>query len=326
MNEETTIHKIIKSKSFPLLIVLIAVLALFTCIKPQYILSIDNLRGMLNAMSLTGTIAVGVSCLLISGGMDLSVGAVGMFGGIICALLMERGMAWGFALVIGVLIGAAAGGFNAFLINGLNFMGFIATIGVSTLLQGLANVITNAKNVAISNDSFYKLGSASLFNLFSTPFLIMLVLMIIYGLILSRTRFGRKMLMCGGNRMAAQMCGLKPKKVRTILHINCSAIAALGGIVLSARVRSGSPSAVIGQEFNAITAAVLGGISFMGGGGSMGGCMIGVVLLTCFTNGLTFVGLGPYWKVVAEGLLLISALTVDYVNQRSLSKRLLAAS
>ena len=122
--------------------------------------------------------------------------------------------------------------------------------------------------------------------------------------------------------MAAQMVGLKPKRIRTILHFNCSMLAALAGVVLTARIHSASPTAVIGQEFNSITAAVLGGVSFMGGGGSMGGCFIGLLLLTSFTNGLTFIGLGAYWGVIARGLLLIAALTVDYINQRSLNRQM----
>ena len=322
MEKDTFIRRLTRSKMFPLLIVLVAVIVMFTSIKSTYITSIDNLRGIFNAMSLTGTIAVGVGCLLISGGMDLSVGAVGCFAGVIAALMIRSGMPWGIAMLISVVTGAAVGAFNAFLINGLNFMGFIATIGVSSMLQGLANVITGGQNISVSNESFFRLGSTTLIRLFSLPFIIAFALMVIYGLILSRTRFGRIMYMCGGNRMAAQMVGLKPKKIRTILHINCSALAALGGVVLAARMRSGSPAAVIGQEFDAITAAVLGGISFMGGGGSMGGCLVGLALLTCFTNGLTFVGLKSYWTVVAQGAVLIVALVVDYLNQRSLNRRL----
>ena len=322
MEADTLAKRVIRSKTFPLLVVLIIVLIIFTSIRTDFITSVDNLRGILNAMSLTGTLAVGVACLLISGGMDLSVGATGMFGGIMVAFFIQWGMPWVVALILAVLVGAVIGAFNAFLINVMHFMGFIATLGVASLLQGLGNVFTTAKNVAVNNASFFKLGSASIFSLFSVPFLIMLALMIIYGLILARTRFGRTMYMCGGNRLAAQMCGLKPNRVRTILHINCSALAALGGAILTARVRSGSPLAVIGQEFDAITASVLGGVAFMGGSGGMGGCFIGLLLLTCFTNGLTFIGLGAYWKIIAQGALLIAALAVDYINQNSLNKRM----
>ena len=317
-------NKVFKSgsKAFPLLIVLILVLILFTSIRPQYLFNIDNLRGMLNAMSLTGTIAVGVACLLIGGGMDLSVGAAGCFSGVVIAILIQAGLPWLPALIAAVIVGAAIGAFNAFLIEVMNFMGFIATIGVSIMLQGLANVIVGGKNIGISNSSFFKLGTTTFFNLLSLPFLIMLALMIIYGLILSRTRFGRRMYMCGGNRMAAQMLGLKPRKVRTVLYINSSALSALGGSILAARMRSGAPNAVLGQEFDAITASVLGGIAFMGGGGTMGGCFVGLALLTAFKNGLTFLGVKSYWTVVANGAILIAALIVDYFNTRSLNKRL----
>ncbi|MDR3278387.1 MAG: ABC transporter permease [Oscillospiraceae bacterium] len=322
MENVTLTKRIFGSKIFPLLVIFAGVVVLFTAIKPDYIRSTDNIRGILNSMSLSGTIGVGMACLLIGGGVDLSAGAVGCFAGVIVAMLIKSGMPWGFALVIAMLLGGALGAFNAFLINGLNFTGFIATIGVSSMLQGLTLVITRSQNVAINNDSFFLLGKLAFFKVLTLPFIIMVVLLVIYGIILSRTRFGRTIYMCGGNRMAARMSGLSPKKVTTILYVNCSMLSALGGSILAARMHSGSPTAVVGRELDAITAAVLGGVSFMGGSGSMLGCFVGLLLLNSFNNGLAFVGVKSYWTIVAQGALLIVALVIDYLNQRAQQEKL----
>jgi ribose transport system permease protein len=326
MENESFAKKLIHSKMFTLIVILAGVLILFTAIKPSYLTSTDNIRGILNSMSLSGTIGVGMACLLIGGGVDLSAGMAGCFSGVIVAMMINTGMPWGVAIILTLLLSCVIGAFNAFLINGLNFMGFIATIGVSSMIQGITFVITRSTNVAVNNQSFFKIGTFTIFRVFTAPFLIMVVLLIIYGVILARTRFGRTIYMCGGNRMAAQMSGLSPKKVTTILYINCSFLSALAGIVLAARMHSGSPRAVTGSELDAITAAVLGGVSFMGGSGGMSGCFIGLLLLSCFNNGLQFVEVQSYWTIVAQGALLIVALIIDYINIKGRERGLKAAA
>jgi ribose transport system permease protein len=326
MMENISVGKrIIRSKLFSLSVVTAVVIAMFYMLRRSY-LSAGNIRGILNSMSLSGTIGVGMACLLIGGGVDLAAGAEGCFGGVMIALLISKaGVPWPLALAIVVLIGCAIGAFNAFLINVLNFMGFIATIGVSSMLQGLINIITKARNISISNRGFWSIGTIAVARVFTLPFLIMVALVVIYGVILARTRFGRTIYMCGGNRWAARLSGLNPKKITTVLYINCGALASLGGAILAARMHSGSPKAVLGSELDAITAAVLGGVSFMGGAGNMGGCFIGLLLLCSFNNGLTSANLESYWTIVAQGALLIAALVVDYFNGRARTREMKAA-
>jgi len=315
-NSMNSIRKILRLKTIPLMLVIVAVVIVFSLLNGDY-LSIDNLKGIMVAMSLSGTIAVGMSCLLIGGGVDLAAGAEGLFGGVLVAFLLQFGVPWPIALILAVIAGALCGALNAFFVNGLNFMGFIATIASSSVLRGISLVATSNQNVPISNQGYWNVGTFALFDVIPMPFIIMLALIIVYGFILSKTQFGRNMYLVGGNRAAARLSGLNPKKIQTILYINCGAISALAGAVLSARMHSGSPTAVIGSELDAITAAVLGGVSFMGGGGSMFGCFIGLAMLNCFKNGLTVMQLSTYWQVISQGLLLIIALIVDYFNERS---------
>jgi ribose transport system permease protein len=139
---------------------------------------------------------------------------------------------------------------------------------------------------------------------------------------MSSTRFGRRMYMAGGNPNAARLAGINPKRITTTLYINNSVIACLAGSLMAARMHMGSPSAIAGSDLDAITAAVLGGVSFMGGGGNMVGVFIGLLLLNSFKNGLVVVGLDSYYQVVASGLLLIAALTLDFFREKSRIKNL----
>ena len=310
------LKKIRKSKSFTLAIIAILIIIFFAILNKNYI-SADNIRNIMNAASVSGIVAVGMGCLLISGEADLSAGAVAAMGGVLCAYMLQAGFPWPLAVLIALCFGAFAGLFNAFLCYKLHFFSFIATLAMQSVWTGLVLVITKSNNIAVANEGFWKIGSARVFRFFPLPFVIMVLLFVIYGLILSNTRFGRKLYMVGGNRAAARLAGINANKVHTIMLINCSTLASLAGVVLAARMHNGSPTACQSASLDAITASCLGGIAFTGGTGGMVGGIIGLLMLECFNNGLTVVGLGAYWQVVASGILLIAALTLDYFNEKS---------
>jgi ribose transport system permease protein len=321
MENKFLIKRIVSHKSVPLVGVSALVILFFYFINRNF-LGQDCIRGILNAMSLSGTIGVGIACLLIGGGVDLSAGTVACFGGVVCAMLIQAGVPWVPAVVLAVLFGGLAGAVNAFFINVLGFASFIVTIGMASVYGGIINIITNVQNLPVNNASFWKIGTITVFKYFPMPFIIMLALMVIYSVILGFTGFGRSCYICGGNPFAARLSGLNPKKTTTILYINCGALSALAGVVLSARMHSASPTAASGSALDAITAAVLGGVSFMGGSGGMGGCLIGLLLLNSFKSGLTIVNLKSYWQIVAQGVLLVIALCVDFLNERARLKAL----
>jgi ribose transport system permease protein len=325
MEKTSGLKKFIGGKQFTLIIVTVVIIILFYIIKHTY-LSIDNIKTIFIQCSTSGIIAVGMSCLLISGQIDLSSGAIGMFSGLIVALLLATGMPWIVAVIITLAMAACIGLFNAFLANVLNFMSFISTLGVMTIISGLGNVITNAQTIAVSDKAFWGIGSIVLFGVFPLPFVIMVLVFIGYGFMLSSTKFGRRMYMCGGNRNAARLAGISPKKVTTILFANNGALAGLTGIIFTARMHGASSSSIMGTEMTGITAAVLGGVGFMGGSGGMLGAFIGLILLNSFTSGLVIAGLGAYWQIVASGVLLILALTLDYIREKSRIKALKTAA
>lgn len=316
--ETSRIRKIFGVKSFTLIFVVVMVVAFFFILNHNY-LGIDNIKGILNAISLSGVIMVGMACLLISGQIDLAAGSEACMGGVLAAVFIRGGMPWPAAVLVVLIYGVLAGLIISFLVNVLNIMSFIATIALASVYAGLINVITNSQTIAISNKSFWVIGTSGSIGV-PIPFIIMAVLLIIYGIILSYTRFGRSVYMCGGNRVAARLAGIDPKKIHTILFINNSVISSLAGIVLAARMHSGSPIGASTAHFDAITGAILGGVAFTGGTGGMFGSFLGLLLLTCFNNGLTVVNLQPYWQIVARGSLLIIALLIDFYRERARMK------
>jgi ribose transport system permease protein len=219
MMKNFLVKKIVRNNNFTLVLTLFVVLAVFQIFNSNY-LSLGNIRSILNQAFVMGTLSIGIACLLICGKADLSSGAVGMMGGLVVTFLINWGVPWPLALLIALCAGALMGSLNAFFTNVLNIMPFIATLGVSTVLAGLGQVFTNAQDIPVDNQSFWTLGTTNLFNLIPLPFLITMVLLLVYGIILTRTRFGRQVYMTGGNASAARLAGINPKKVSTLLYIN----------------------------------------------------------------------------------------------------------
>ena len=308
------IKRAIRNKNSIMIIVTLVVMIIFGFLNRNF-LGFDNIKNIMNSMSFTGTVCVGIALLLISGEVDLAAGAEACFGGIFTALIIGAGAPWPVGVAAAILFGVITGCINAFFVNKINLMGFIATIGIMGIYNGLMRVVTRSQNMPISNQSFYKLGSIAVFNAIPLPFLIMLILMIIYGGILAFTTFGRSIYLVGGNKRAARLCGIDCKRTTTILYINNGALAGLAGAILASRMRSASPLSGDTVALDAITAVVLGGVSFVGGVGDMTGCFFGILLLTAFKAGLTAIGLQSYWQIIAQGALLIVALSVDFISE-----------
>jgi len=313
-------RRIIKSKEMILIIISVLIIIVFR-LTNRYFLSRGSLSGIMVAMSGTGIIAIGIGSLLIGGSIDLSASQVCLFSGVICALMIKAGIPWGIAIILTLIICACIGVINAFFISKLNMMPFIATIAVANVVAGITLFLTNAQNVPVPLESFWW-GGKMLLGIFPVPFIIMVALMLLYGFILSKTQFGRNIYLVGGNMQAARLVGVKPAKIRLILYVNSSVLAALTGIVIVSRMQSASPQSQSDYQTQAITAAILGGISFTGGAGGMTGCFIGVMLFSFFNNGLSSFALDAFWSLIASGILLIIALTVDFFNERSREKML----
>ena len=299
--------------------------ALFT----KGFMSSGNLINVFYNLVIECLMMCGIGLVLISGNIDLSVGGQATLTTMVFAWFLKTypTMPWGIALLIVLVLAAFFGLCNTFLVNKLRFPSFIATIGMASIYRGLCNVMTKANNIQIGNQSFLKLGTANLFGYLPASFLFAIVLVILYQFILSRTTFGRSIYMAGGNPIAARLSGLNPARIRMILFINNSILAAIGGLLWTAQVRLASPTAIISAapDLSVISACILGGVSFMGGAGNLIGALVALLLLGVFNNMLTVMGVQPYWNIFAQGLLLAVALIIDYINEERRRRALLRA-
>lgn len=309
----------LRNKTYVLILMTVAVILFYQALNRNF-LSRNSIMALLTSTSVTGVLAIGTACLFISGQIDLSSGGIGCMGGLLIAAFLGMGLPWPVALLLTVVFGILAGLVTSLLVNVLRISSFIATLAMTTIYQGLAQQVSNSQTITIKNQAFWVIGGTIGNSPIPVPFVIMIALFIIYGLILSRTKFGRSIYVCGGNGNAARLAGIDPKKVHTILFINNGVISALAGALLAARMRSAAFTSMLGTEFDAITAVVLGGVAFTGGIGTMPGAFVGVLLLIVFRNGLVGLGVPSAWNTIAQGFILVAALSVDYLRERSVEK------
>lgn len=307
-----------------LIIAIVAVFALFTALNRNF-LTWTNIVNILVASSLIGLVAVGHTYLIIAGQNDLSPGSLAAFSGVLTALLLSKGVPSIAAIIIVLAAGAAVGLFNAFMVNKIKLEAFIATLVTQAIVRGFAYIICDGKPVSISDQGFLQIGKARFLTIPVSVWL-MIIALALFGFILAKTKFGRSVYAIGGSAEAARLAGLNPQKIVTSCFMIIGILTSMGGIVFASRMNAGQPAANVNLEFDAITAVILGGVSFSGGVGNMMGTVLGVFLIQAFNTGLTMSNVQSFWQYVARGALLLFALTTDYIRKERRNKALLEAS
>ncbi len=308
-----------------LIIALMVTVAIFTIFNEHYF-SVTNFINILVAASLMGLVAIGETYLVIGGLVDLSAGSVAAFASVLASVLLSVGIHWSLAILIVVLSGVIVGSINALAVNKLKLEPFIATLATMSIMRGFAYIICGGKPVYIRDSVFLKIGSYRIFGWLPIPVLFLIIMFVLLGIVLAKTRFGRNVYVLGGNKYAARLAGLHPQRIVIALYVITAVLASLGGVILGARMNSGQPSAAVGLEFDAITAAVLGGTAFSGGVGTIFGTALGVLILQGFNTGLIMLNVPAFWQFVARGLLLLVALAFDYFRKMNREKKILEAS
>lgn len=317
MGEKKLLKKISKMDNIGLGIALIAVVIVFSCINKNYFTS-SNLVNILTAASLTGLIAVGEAMLLIGGHMDLSAGSLAAFSGVTAALLLQANVPLVLTFIIVLLIGAAVGCINAFFITQFKINAFIVTMALQCIIRGFAYIVSKGEGILITNSSFLKLGTFKFLGikLLSFPIILLFIMFLVFGIVLSKTKSGREIYFVGGNPNAARLAGISLKKNTYKLFVIIGMLAAVGGMILAARMNTGQPQACVNLEFDAITASILGGVAMSGGCGTISGMVLGLFILQGFNNGLILVNVPSFWQSVAKGVLLLLALSFDYLRSQ----------
>ena len=307
-----------------LLVAIVLVFALFTILNKNY-LTWTNMVNLMIAASLVGLVAVGHTYLIIAGQNDLSPGALAAFSGALAALLLSKGVNIAVAILIVLAGGVLVGLFNAWMVNSIKLEAFIATLVTQNVMRGFAYIICDGKPVSISDKAYLAIGKLRFLTIPLSVWL-MIIAFAVFGFILARTKFGRSVYAIGGSKEAARLAGLNPRRIIATCFIIIGVLTSIGGIVFSSRMNSGQPAANVNLEFDAITAVILGGVSFAGGVGDMLGTVLGVILIQAFNTGLIMVNVSTFWQYVARGALLLFALTSDYIRKQRREKELLEAS
>lgn len=330
------IRPLLQHKVFTLVILLAAMVLLFSLwssAKGGRFFQGSTLTNVFESITLASFLAIGAGCLLISGNLDLSIAAVGAFGGMIIAAAISN---WGLPTIIAVLISLVfcglLGAVNATLVVKFRFPAFIATLAMTSMAKGamywfssIGNETGSATNVPVNYNNFLDfLGRGRIAEIpagastIAIPFgvVVVLVFFLFYGILISKSKFGLKMMMMGGNPTAATLAGINSGRIAYLLFINASLLGGIAGIFSTARLSQGSLLALQTQQYTGITAAILGGISFGGGAGGMGGVLIGLLILMTFQLGMGTVGFNPFWVNVFSGFILLIALALDFINQQ----------
>ncbi|WP_455174838.1 ribose ABC transporter permease [Azospirillum largimobile] len=300
------------SRNKPLvgLIVLMAVVAILS---PSF-LTVDNLLNILRQTSINAVIAVGMTYVILSGGIDLSVGSVLAFCGAVCAWLVAGDMSIWLAIPISLLLGAGLGAVNGVVIGTGGVQPFVATLVAMTMLRGATLVFTDGRPITTGTgaaaDAFWSVGGGYLLGI-PVPVVIAGVVFAVCGLVLTRTRFGRYTYAVGGNEVVARLSGIRVNLEKTTIYALSGLLAALAGVILTARLESAQPTAGAGYELDAIAAVVVGGTSLSGGKGTLFGTLVGALIIGVLNNALNLMDVSSYYQMIAKGAVILLAVLAD---------------
>jgi ribose transport system permease protein len=282
--------------------------------------TINNVITVALQTSIISYMGIGVTFVIITGGIDLGIGSVLAFSGVVTGLTMNAGLPSPLAVLIGLLVGVVCGLFNGFVITKMKLPPFIATLGMMMIARGAGLYITNAAPLTVTDPFFDLLGGTlpikGLEIPIPVPVIIMLLVALIFSFILRKTRLGRYAYAIGSNEEAARLSGLNITRTKYMLYAICGLLSALTGIVLASRLSSAQATAGQSYELDAISAAVIGGTSLMGGVGTIMGTMIGAFIIQVLRNGLNMMGVSSFIQQMTIGGVLIIAVYIDQLRNK----------
>ncbi len=280
-----------------------------------YFLTRGNIINVLRQTSINGILALGMTLVIISGGIDLSVGSILAFAGMVAASLATRmndHTPANLALVVGaaLLAGLGIGLVNGFVVAKLAIPPFVVTLGMLSVARGLTYIYSDGQPIPNLGGTFLDLGRGLVFGV-PVPVLIFAAVVALSWLVLAKTSFGRYVYAVGGNERSALTSGIRTKRIILAVYVISGLLAALGGVILTARTTSGLPQAGVAYELDAIAAVVIGGTSLSGGIGSPVGSMLGALIIGVINNGLDLLGVSSYYQQVIKGAIIVLAVLLD---------------
>lgn len=273
-------------------------------------LTTNNLLNILKQVSVIGIVSMGMTLIIISGGIDLSVGSILALSAVVSSLYAQGDMPVLYPVILGILVGASIGAINGFITAKGRIAPFIVTLGMMTAARGLALILSNGMPVAGLSQTFIWLGRGEILWI-PIPILVFLVVFLITTVVLKKTKFGRHVYAIGGNEQAALVSGININKTKIMVYIYGGILTGMAGVLLAARVGAGQPNAAVGYELDAIAAVVIGGVSFSGGIGTAGGTLLGVLIIGVINNSLDLLNVQSYYQQIIKGIIIVAAVLLD---------------
>jgi ribose transport system permease protein len=298
-----------------MLIILVMLIVVMMIFAPNFT-DTSNILNVLKQSSITAILAAGMTIVILTGGIDLSVGSTLALSGVISVMLTNAGVPPVIAMFAGAGVGYVAGAINGYFTAVPKLPSFIVTLGSMTYLRGLAYVITGGYPVVLASDTFKFIGAGYILGI-PTPIYVMALVYFVMFIMLKYTMFGRHIYAIGGNEEASRLTGIKVGRTLINVYSISGLLAGVAGVVMAGRLFSGQPMVGIGAELDAIAAVILGGTSFVGGFGRIQGTIIGVLIVAVLTNGMTLLNVDFYWQQVVKGLVIVIAVLLDRLRSRA---------
>lgn len=295
---------------YGILIALLFIITILSTISPVF-LTFTNIINVLRQISINGLLAIGATFVILTKGIDLSVGSIVAFSGVVAASLAQNGAYPPMvAITGGILAGLVLGIMNGFVIAKWHVAPFIVTLGMMSSARGLTFVYSDGRPIPNLSEGFQIIGNGNILNI-PIPVILLFVVFSICAVLLYRTKFGRYVYAVGGNEESAIISGVNVKRIKILVYSISGMLAGLAGVILTARVTSGLPQSGVSYELDAIAAVVIGGTSLAGGKGRLWGTLVGVLLIGVLNNGLDLLNVSSYYQLIVKGLIIVIAVLID---------------
>lgn len=304
--------------------ILLAMIIIMTILKPNHFPKYNNIINIIRQMTPIGIMALGVTFCIIAEGTDLSGGSIVAMCSVVAAHLAHpaaNGSGGEYPLIVTILVtilvGALAGGINGLVIAYGNVPPFIGTLGMMSIARGVAMLLSNGRPIGNFTSAFKFIGGGMLFGVIPMPIVIFVGCTLLAYVVLHKTKYGTYVFAIGGNENAALVSGINVRKNKFFVYVIAGVTYAIAAMVLSARQESGVPGSAEGYDMEAITCAIIGGSSFSGGIGTIGGTFVGALIMGVLANGMTMMRVDPNWQMVVKGAVIILAVLFDMYKNRN---------
>lgn len=297
-------------RQLSLLFMMLAEIVIFSLLSERF-LRVSNIINVLRQVSVTGISAMGMFMIILLGDIDLSVGSMYAFIGVLCAFVFKATKSPAVTILAALAIGTVIGSINGVITAKFKIPAFITTLATMSVCSGFAYILTKGTPIGVTDPRFTFLGSGYVAGKMPLPVIFMLIVLVAGYFLMYKTRFGRHVYACGGNAQAAKWSGINADRIRILVFVLAGILNGFAAIILAGRLGGGLPAAGEGSEMDVITAVVLGGTSMSGGKGKLWGVLLGVLIIGLLTNGLTMIGVSTYWQKVVKGIIIVVAVILD---------------